>query len=169
MCYAFIEFDTKEACEQAYIKMNNAIIDNRRIHCDFSQSVAKVNTYIPEVPKKGVYGEGLRKKTKYRDQQDDQKFEFLYSTKNDQPKHREKRRQSPDKEYEKNYSHSRRSRSPHGRERDIRDRDSIHSQRGEFKTSTRRHDSDSSHGEYRNRYHHSHSSNHTKRDYDRSY
>ena len=167
MCYAFIEFDSKEACEQAYIKMNNAIIDNRRIHCDFSQSVAKVNTYIPEVPKKGVYGEGLQKKTKYRDQQDEQKFEFLYSTKNDQPKHREKRRRSPEKEYEKNYFHSRRS--PHGHERDIHDRDSNHSQRGEFKTSTRGHDSDSRHGEYRNRYHHSHSSKHTKRDYDRSY
>ncbi|KAJ4835544.1 cytochrome P450 monooxygenase 59 [Turnera subulata] len=41
LCYAFIEFETKEACEQAYYKMDNALIDDRRIHVDFSQSVAK--------------------------------------------------------------------------------------------------------------------------------
>jgi peptidyl-prolyl cis-trans isomerase-like 4 len=40
--YAFIEFETKEACEEAYMKMENALIDDRRIHVDFSQSVAKL-------------------------------------------------------------------------------------------------------------------------------
>ncbi|KAJ4461424.1 putative Peptidyl-prolyl cis-trans isomerase CYP59 [Paratrimastix pyriformis] len=39
--YAFIEFDTKESCEAAYAKMDNALIDDHRIHVDFSQSVAK--------------------------------------------------------------------------------------------------------------------------------
>ncbi len=39
--YAFVEFDTKEACNEAYFKMNNALIDDRRIKVDFSQSVAK--------------------------------------------------------------------------------------------------------------------------------
>lgn len=42
LCYAFIEFEAKEACEQAYFKMDNALIDDRRIHVDFSQSVAKL-------------------------------------------------------------------------------------------------------------------------------
>ncbi|PPR95702.1 hypothetical protein GOBAR_AA24967 [Gossypium barbadense] len=42
LCYAFIEFETNEACEQAYFKMDNALIDDRRIHVDFSQSVAKL-------------------------------------------------------------------------------------------------------------------------------
>ncbi|XP_010274107.1 PREDICTED: peptidyl-prolyl cis-trans isomerase CYP59 [Nelumbo nucifera] len=42
LCYAFIEFETKEACVQAYFKMDNALIDDRRIHVDFSQSVAKL-------------------------------------------------------------------------------------------------------------------------------
>ncbi|KAG8653150.1 peptidyl-prolyl cis-trans isomerase CYP59 [Manihot esculenta] len=42
LCYAFIEFETKEACEQAYFKMDNALIDDRRIHVDFSQSVSKL-------------------------------------------------------------------------------------------------------------------------------
>eukprot|EP00551_Chaetoceros_affinis_P007122 CAMPEP_0203666574 /NCGR_PEP_ID=MMETSP0090-20130426/3578_1 /ASSEMBLY_ACC=CAM_ASM_001088 /TAXON_ID=426623 /ORGANISM="Chaetoceros affinis, Strain CCMP159" /LENGTH=645 /DNA_ID=CAMNT_0050530493 /DNA_START=148 /DNA_END=2086 /DNA_ORIENTATION=+ len=39
--YAFVEFDTKEACTEAYFKMNNALIDDRRIRVDFSQSVSK--------------------------------------------------------------------------------------------------------------------------------
>ncbi|XP_052177194.1 peptidyl-prolyl cis-trans isomerase CYP59-like isoform X4 [Diospyros lotus] len=42
LCYAFIEFESNEACEQAYFKMDNALIDDRRIHVDFSQSVAKL-------------------------------------------------------------------------------------------------------------------------------
>jgi len=40
--YGFIEFDKKEDCERAYLKMNNVLLDDRRIHVDFSQSVVKV-------------------------------------------------------------------------------------------------------------------------------
>ncbi|KAI4456484.1 peptidyl-prolyl cis-trans isomerase-like 4 [Holotrichia oblita] len=40
--YAFVEFDDRKACEDAYFKMDNVLIDDRRIHVDFSQSVAKV-------------------------------------------------------------------------------------------------------------------------------
>ncbi|XKL67118.1 hypothetical protein PGB90_010538 [Kerria lacca] len=40
--YAFIEFDNKKSCEDAYLKMDNVLIDDRRIHVDFSQSVAKM-------------------------------------------------------------------------------------------------------------------------------
>lgn len=39
--YGFIEFDEKDDCERAYLKMNNVLLDDRRIHVDFSQSVAK--------------------------------------------------------------------------------------------------------------------------------
>ncbi|CAA7027404.1 unnamed protein product [Microthlaspi erraticum] len=42
LCYAFVEFEDKEACEQAYFKMDNALIDDRRIHVDFSQSVSRL-------------------------------------------------------------------------------------------------------------------------------
>ncbi|KAM3673570.1 peptidyl-prolyl cis-trans isomerase-like 4 [Ammospiza maritima maritima] len=42
VCYAFIEFEKEEDCEKAYFKMDNVLIDDRRIHVDFSQSVAKV-------------------------------------------------------------------------------------------------------------------------------
>uniref|UniRef100_A0A0A1WU95 Peptidyl-prolyl cis-trans isomerase n=1 Tax=Zeugodacus cucurbitae TaxID=28588 RepID=A0A0A1WU95_ZEUCU len=40
--YAFVEFEEQKACEAAYFKMDNVLIDDRRIHVDFSQSVAKV-------------------------------------------------------------------------------------------------------------------------------
>jgi len=39
--YAFVEFADRSACEQAYFKMDNVLIDDRRIHVDFSQSVSK--------------------------------------------------------------------------------------------------------------------------------
>ncbi|NXO25754.1 PPIL4 protein, partial [Cisticola juncidis] len=42
LCYAFIEFEKEEDCEKAYFKMDNVLIDDRRIHVDFSQSVAKM-------------------------------------------------------------------------------------------------------------------------------
>ena len=37
--YAFIEFENKQDCEQAYFKMQGVLIDDHRIHVDFSQSV----------------------------------------------------------------------------------------------------------------------------------
>ncbi|KAK3244842.1 cytochrome P450 monooxygenase 59, partial [Cymbomonas tetramitiformis] len=40
--YAFIGFETKEQSEAAYLKMDNVLIDDRRIHVDFSQSVSKM-------------------------------------------------------------------------------------------------------------------------------
>ncbi|MEW5307510.1 MAG: hypothetical protein WDW36_009900 [Sanguina aurantia] len=39
LCYGFVAFDTDAACEAAYFKMNNVLIDDRRIKVDFSQSV----------------------------------------------------------------------------------------------------------------------------------
>jgi peptidyl-prolyl cis-trans isomerase-like 4 len=40
--YAFIEFDQREDAERAYFKMDGVLIDDRRIHVDFSQSVSKL-------------------------------------------------------------------------------------------------------------------------------
>ncbi|VVT58298.1 uncharacterized protein SAPINGB_P006136 [Magnusiomyces paraingens] len=40
--YAFIEFENKKDCELAYAKMDGVVVDDRRIHVDFSQSVAKI-------------------------------------------------------------------------------------------------------------------------------
>ncbi|KAK9370221.1 hypothetical protein V1509DRAFT_617110 [Lipomyces kononenkoae] len=41
--YAFIEYEQKDDCENAYLKMQGALIDDCRIHVDFSQSVAKLS------------------------------------------------------------------------------------------------------------------------------
>lgn len=40
--YAFIEYEDEESCIRAYEKMNNVLIDDRRIKVDFSQSVSKL-------------------------------------------------------------------------------------------------------------------------------
>ena len=40
--YAFVEFEDRKACEDAYFKMDNVLIDDRRVHVDFSQSVARI-------------------------------------------------------------------------------------------------------------------------------
>lgn len=52
--YAFIEFETEASCIEAYNKMNNVLIDDRRIKVDFSQSVSKLwNKFLlqPKGPK----------------------------------------------------------------------------------------------------------------------
>lgn len=41
--YAFIEFKEREGAERAYVKMDNVLVDDRRIHVDFSQSVSKLH------------------------------------------------------------------------------------------------------------------------------
>ena len=38
--YAFIEFENQKDCERAYAKMQDVLIDDHRIHVDFSQSVS---------------------------------------------------------------------------------------------------------------------------------
>eukprot|EP00928_Gymnodinium_smaydae_P014918 TRINITY_DN15476_c0_g1_i2.p1 TRINITY_DN15476_c0_g1~~TRINITY_DN15476_c0_g1_i2.p1 ORF type:complete len:441 (+),score=118.07 TRINITY_DN15476_c0_g1_i2:194-1516(+) len=40
--YAFITFEAQRDCEEAYFKMNDCVVDDRRIVVNFSQSVAKL-------------------------------------------------------------------------------------------------------------------------------
>ena len=75
--YAFIEFENEEDCIKAYFKMDNVLIDDRRIHVDFSQSLAKVKgisrrKYSEEDPegqegRKGTKDDGLVAKKKAQD------------------------------------------------------------------------------------------------------
>ncbi len=53
LCYAFIGFDSEEACVAAYFKMNNVTIDDRRIKVDFSQSVHHIWKQFKKFGKKG--------------------------------------------------------------------------------------------------------------------
>lgn len=76
--YAFIEFDKREDAEQAYFKMQNVLVDDRRIWVDFSQSIAKFNRGWSNNPvradKGGGRGRGgfggrqdLEERTRYRE------------------------------------------------------------------------------------------------------
>lgn len=42
LCYGFVEFESVEACFRGFQKMDRALIDDARIHVDFSQSVSKL-------------------------------------------------------------------------------------------------------------------------------
>ncbi|KAK9379780.1 uncharacterized protein V2V93DRAFT_372337 [Kockiozyma suomiensis] len=42
--YGFIEFENDKDCENAYMRMQGALIDDARIHVDFSQSVSKLSS-----------------------------------------------------------------------------------------------------------------------------
>merc|ERR1712013_542057 len=53
LCYGFAEFKDVESCEKAYFKMDNVLIDDRRIHVDFCQSVGKHNKTFKNFTKKG--------------------------------------------------------------------------------------------------------------------
>lgn len=47
--YGFIEFEKKEDCLNAYFEMDNVVIDDRRIHVDFCQSLSKYkNEYLKD-------------------------------------------------------------------------------------------------------------------------
>ncbi|KAI5070654.1 hypothetical protein GOP47_0014997 [Adiantum capillus-veneris] len=56
LCYAFIEFETREAYEDASFKMNNAVIDDQRIHVDFSQSLSRLWTQYRQFGMKAMEG-----------------------------------------------------------------------------------------------------------------
>ncbi|EKG18294.1 hypothetical protein MPH_04489 [Macrophomina phaseolina MS6] len=73
--YAFIEFEDKKSCEQAYFKMQDVLIDDHRIHVDFSQSVSKLSNVWRDATndkRKRAHGGGfggvasLEKKRQYR-------------------------------------------------------------------------------------------------------
>ncbi|MCJ1353039.1 MAG: Peptidyl-prolyl cis-trans isomerase cyp6 [Icmadophila ericetorum] len=72
--YAFIEFENQKDCEQAYFKMQGVLIDDHRIHVDFSQSVSKLSdswrtaTNSKRAQGRGGFGgiSGLEKKRQYR-------------------------------------------------------------------------------------------------------
>jgi peptidyl-prolyl cis-trans isomerase-like 4 len=114
--YAFIEFGNKEDCERAYFKMQGVLIDDHRIHVDFSQSVSKLSnewrttTNSKTARSRGGFGgiEGLEKRRQYRasDTGRDRGSKYDYVFDRDERRHRDSR----DKRYRS------RSRSPKRRE-----------------------------------------------------
>lgn len=79
--YAFIEYEDKKSCETAYFKMQGVLIDDRRIHVDFSQSVSKLSDAWRDATngkrKKNAAGRGgwggvreLEKRRQYRNEEE---------------------------------------------------------------------------------------------------
>ncbi|KAJ2335098.1 Peptidyl-prolyl cis-trans isomerase-like 4 [Coemansia sp. RSA 2681] len=116
--YAFIEFDQKESCEEAYFKMDNVLIDDRRIHVDFSQSVSKLHGKWMQnrAARNALAGSGaLRMKSRYRDSgaasgSEAKTFDMVFDTPAERPEDSRRRRQKQSRW--DNSSARRRSRSP---------------------------------------------------------
>ncbi|KXN92828.1 Peptidyl-prolyl cis-trans isomerase-like 4 [Leucoagaricus sp. SymC.cos] len=146
--YAFIEFDKREDAEQAYFKMQNVLVDDRRIWVDFSQSVAKMNTHWSNdikrgpKPKRGADGfagrDDLERTKRYRDEDTGRNGGNDYGMVFDVPSHYDQRRKY-------------RSRSPGRSDRSRKDRDRSRSPRDRH--DDRYHERDRDRDRRRNRSH----------------
>ena len=139
--YAFIEYAEQASCEQAYFKMQGVLIDDHRIHVDFSQSVSKLSdSWRDSTNKKrraggGGWGgvSGLEKRRQYRGEEEREVRRDRYGyvvdedelrkrrerEERDRPREDESRR-SPDRRDRRTKS---RSRSPPRKDRYGRDDD----------------------------------------------
>ncbi|KAJ5233399.1 uncharacterized protein N7469_005165 [Penicillium citrinum] len=143
--YAFIEFENQKDCEQAYFKMQGVLIDDHRIHVDFSQSVSKLsdswrNATVTKRRQRGGFGgvDDLEQKRQYRatddapSYEDDESYNMVFdkSRKNkDQPSRssgpsrRNDRDRSPRRRENSRDRYRRRSHSRSPRRDSRRDRD----------------------------------------------
>ncbi|KAM3929854.1 peptidyl-prolyl cis-trans isomerase-like 4 [Leptodactylus fuscus] len=132
LCYAFIEFEKEEDCEKAYFKMDNVLIDDRRIHVDFSQSVAKVKWKgkggkytkddFKEYENNAAKSSKLALKDKAKPKQDkyelvlDDETEYTSSDQRHSSKHKkEKKRHYSDDDYEDDDRRMKKSKEAHHR------------------------------------------------------
>ncbi|KIW08823.1 uncharacterized protein PV09_00753 [Verruconis gallopava] len=129
--YAFIEFENQRDCERAYEKMQDVLIDDHRIHVDFSQSVSKLSDVWRDSQNRrrqfkrgGGFGgvKELEKRRQYRAQDDEHDRNGdrygMVAEEQDEVELKKERDRYLDKT-ERKYQ---RSRSPRDRRRD-RDRD----------------------------------------------
>ncbi|PNS21533.1 hypothetical protein CAC42_892 [Sphaceloma murrayae] len=137
--YAFIEFATKEDCERAYFKMQGVLIDDHRIHVDFSQSVSRLadswrdTAKSKTARKRGGFGgmDNLERKRHYRDierDRHDKRYGYVFDKDGrDGKDHRYEERDGKDRRYEERDGHRRRygsrSRSPKSSRRRYEDHD----------------------------------------------
>ncbi|KAJ3570037.1 hypothetical protein NP233_g4663 [Leucocoprinus birnbaumii] len=130
--YAFIEFDKREEAEQAYFKMQNVLVDDRRIWVDFSQSVARMNTHwsndIKVGPRQKRGGDGfggridLERTKRYRDEDNERNRGDGYGMVFDVSGHHDQRRGHRDRSPGRDDRSRRpkdRSKSPRERERHV--------------------------------------------------
>ncbi|KAL9545648.1 hypothetical protein MBANPS3_007051 [Mucor bainieri] len=129
LSYAFVEFENKEDAEEAYFKMQSVLIDDRRIHVDFSQSVSKLHKdWISK--RTGGKGESmggfdnLQKRTRYRDGDESkgENYDLVFDTdKRDQKRHRSDEQGSRRRDDDRQRRGDDRKRDDHRRRDDRRD------------------------------------------------
>ncbi|KAL8653903.1 MAG: hypothetical protein Q9226_003644 [Calogaya cf. arnoldii] len=128
--YAFVEFEDQKACEQAYFKMDGVLIDDHRIHVDFSQSVSRLSdtwrtaTNSKRANQSGGFGgvANLEKKRQYRAMDPDGNRRSRKSTSYDMVHDKNDLRNGRDRNLDNNEPSSRhRSRSRSPRRRDHRE------------------------------------------------
>lgn len=128
--YAFIEFENQKDCEQAYFKMQGVLIDDHRIHVDFSQSVSKLSnvwrdsTNSKRARTRGGFGgiDSLEKRRHYRDG-DDARSERNYRMVFDKKDRIQDGHRPPDQEKRRSRSRSRSPRRHRYRDEGQRDSD----------------------------------------------
>jgi peptidyl-prolyl cis-trans isomerase-like 4 len=165
--YAFIEFEKAEDCEKAYFKMDNVLIDDRRIHVDFSQSVSKIKWYGKG---KGVtyvndYKEDKRNpKDKFTikesafGQRLDSKYDYVYDNSHD----RSDRKKDSDYRSRDKYRPHQRSNKSRSRSRDRERKSRYHTNEKESHHKSKGHHKRSRHSSSPERKSSSHSRHHNK-------
>ena len=129
--YAFIEYENEESCIRAYEKMNNALIDDRRIKVDFSQSVSKLWNKFSQRPRKSdaKAPENMKSSSSGgnitgKDRMDNRHYEDTKARNDDRRRDSRERGRKDDNRRERSYSRDRgeRRRKSRSRERERRDR-----------------------------------------------
>ena len=161
LCYAFIGFETNEQAEKAYLKMDNVLIDDRRIHVDFYQSMyhqwrmyKRTGKPPPGMgPGGGDHDSSRRQQQDKQEQQEQQRHpsppSFRREGREDRSKGRERERgRDRDRGGDHSYRRERRrdrsrSRSPRGQEKKERRR---HHRRDRHRDRDRDRDRDSRRG-----------------------
>lgn len=179
--YAFIEFAEREACEMAYFKMQDVLIDDRRIKVDFSQSTSKLFSAWREGEnrrrretwmRKSGYGgaELLEKRTHYREGNEEKNghgYMFDDEELRDKRKQREWKR---DRDDHRDGSPGRWRDTERRKDRDFDDRyDRDHRKRRHNDDRESDRDRDKRRGDYRERGRDGDRERHHDRDRDRGY
>lgn len=148
--YAFIEYANKEDCERAYFKMQGVLIDDHRIHVDFSQSVSKLAdswrtmTSSKTARRNGGFGgvAGLEKKRQYRDsgREGDRGDKYGYVFEKDDDRRRRDRKGRDERDDRQRYRSRSRSPRKERRHRDDRDRDRRRDRSRDYHESSRKWD-----------------------------
>ncbi|KAM3965840.1 LOW QUALITY PROTEIN: peptidyl-prolyl cis-trans isomerase-like 4 [Aphomia sociella] len=149
--YAFIEFADKKYCEDAYFKMDNVLIDDRRIHVDFSQSVSKMR-WLGKGRGVKYFNDDETKSNHVRDQSD--RTESRDRRDNDRNHNKDRQRSDRNKKYDSENRSNRTDKYDERRHRSERD---SHNYRRRSRSNSRQEKSRSDRSRHDNDYSNDHS------------